>query len=671
MIFTASQISDMLSILKKYELMFIANQLGTDFLTAADKAILLAAGIDVDQFKNAQGIIEHAFLFGILAEAIGDARAKKMNYKQFQKFLKSKNFIPLTEEEELALQNVKQRAYTDITNLSNRMAGAFRNVVLKNNQEQLLLAQKIVRDKAVTAIELRQGATKLAQELADAAQSWDTDWLRVAYYILHEAYNTGRSQSILKNNGADAEVYFDVFPKACKKCKELYLEDPDDENSSPKIFKLKDLIANGNNIGRKQADWLPTIGPIHPYCFNSPAVKIYTSKGWKNISEIKVGDLVLTHMGRYKYVTKIFRRKYNGEKTYELFYSFPGSGYKRTRKCRKVRAITGNHPILTKRGWVTVEDLTIGDKVFIPALVCSKCGKLKPISVYDSCSNEEFLCYDCLRTKIAKEQWKDENFHKYISRKTSEQMKNRYKNMSYEDRCKISEKARRTIKEKYPNGHPWMKEAVMKANKTNGKKKTFIERKLLYFCEQLGVETVTGICLRNKYSKFRNNVTCYFPDIFIPKLGIILEADGIQWHKNKEYDSNRDKDIKQFFGYDTFRFSEEDIVNNGDKVFDELSRIFNNHSGNYCLMEVTLHAIKLKKGTNERGICEHLYNFSVEDDESYIADGIVVHNCRCILNHKPAGFAWDENLRAFTKPIKKISNHPKLKNVKLNIKVTK
>lgn len=538
MIFTASQISDMLSILKKYELMFIANQLGTDFLTAADKAILLAAGIDVDQFKNAQGIIEHAFLFGILAEAIGDARAKKMNYKQFQKFLKSKNFIPLTEEEELALQNVKQRAYTDITNLSNRMTGAFRNVVLKNNQEQLLLAQKIVRDKAVTAIELRQGATKLAQELADAAQSWDTDWLRVAYYILHEAYNTGRSQSILKNNGADAEVYFDVFPKACKKCKELYLEDPDDENSRPKIFKLKDLIANGNNIGRKQADWLPTIGPIHPYCFNSPAVKIYTSKGWKNISEIKVGDLVLTHMGRYKHVTKIFRRKYNGEKTYELFYSFPGSGYKRTRKCR-VRAITGNHPILTKRGWVTVEDLTIGDKVFIPALVCSKCGKLKPISVYDSCSNEEFLCYDCLRTKIAKEQWKDENFHKYISRKTSD------------------------------------------------------------------------------------------------------------------------------------RFSEEDIVNNGDKVFDELSRIFNNHSGNYCLMEVTLHAIKLKKRTNERGICEYLYNFSVEDDESYIADGIVVHNCRCILNHKPAGFAWDENLRAFTKPIKKVSNHPKLKGVKLNIKVTK
>ncbi len=266
MIFTQGQIQDMLSILRKYELIFIAGQLGLDFLSASDKAILLAAGIDVDQFKNKQGIIEHAFLFGILAEVIGDARAKNMTYKQFQKFLKSKNFIPLTEEEELALQNVKQRAYTDITNLSNRMAGAFRNVVLKNNQEQLLLAQKIVRDKAVTAIELRQGATKLAQELADAAQSWDTDWLRVAYYILHEAYNTGRSQSILKNNGADAEVYFDVFNEACPSCRKLYLEDPDDENSRPKIFKLKDIISNGNNIGRKQSEWLPVIPPVHPYC---------------------------------------------------------------------------------------------------------------------------------------------------------------------------------------------------------------------------------------------------------------------------------------------------------------------------------------------------------------------------------------------------------------------
>lgn len=266
MIFSASQVADMLSILRRHELVFIAAQLGVEFLTPEDKALLLAAGIDVDGYTNSQGILEHAFLFGMLAEAIGSKRAKGMNYKQFKRFLRSKNFIPLTDEEELALDNVKQRAYTDITNLSNRMAGAFRNVVLRNNAEQLLLAQKIVRDKAVKAVELRQGATKLASELGHAAEDWSTDWLRVSYYILHEAYNTGRAQSILKQYGEDAEVYFDVLKKACKMCRKLYLVDPEDPDSMPIVFKLKDLIANGNNIGRRQAEWLPTIGPIHPFC---------------------------------------------------------------------------------------------------------------------------------------------------------------------------------------------------------------------------------------------------------------------------------------------------------------------------------------------------------------------------------------------------------------------
>ena len=32
------------------------------------------------------------------------------------------------------------------------------------------------------------------------------------------------------------------------------------------VFPLKEIIANGNNIGRKVADWKPTISPTHPYC---------------------------------------------------------------------------------------------------------------------------------------------------------------------------------------------------------------------------------------------------------------------------------------------------------------------------------------------------------------------------------------------------------------------
>lgn len=266
MIFNQGQIQDMLSILKRYELVFIAGQLGLDFLSQSDKDILIAAGVNLDKYKNKKGVVEHAFLFGILAEAIGDARAKKMTYAQFQKFLASGNFIPLTEEEEFALQTVKNRAYTDITSLGNRMRTGLSNVVLKNNQSQSVLVQQMIKQKTVKAIELRVGARGLAADLAETSQDWEVDWLRIAYYLTHEAYNSGRAQSILKEYGADAEVYFDVYVGACNRCKELYLVDPEDPDSEPKVFKLKDIIANGNNIGRKVKDWLPTISPTHPYC---------------------------------------------------------------------------------------------------------------------------------------------------------------------------------------------------------------------------------------------------------------------------------------------------------------------------------------------------------------------------------------------------------------------
>lgn len=266
MIFTQGQILDMLAILKRYELVFIAGQLGLDFLSQTDKDILIAAGVDLDKFKNKKGIVEHAFLFGILAEAVGDKRAQKMKYSQFKKFLESGKFIPLTEEEEFALQTVKNRAYTDITSLGNRMRTAVSNNILKNNQEQAVMVRRMIRQKTIKAQELRYGARNLAAEFAETSKDWEVDWLRIAYYLTHEAFNSGRAQSILKNYGEDAEVYFDVYPGACIHCKELLLTNPEDVNSEPIVFKLKDIIANGNNIYRKVADWKATISPIHPYC---------------------------------------------------------------------------------------------------------------------------------------------------------------------------------------------------------------------------------------------------------------------------------------------------------------------------------------------------------------------------------------------------------------------
>lgn len=462
MILTFGQINDIIGILRRHKLLFIAEQLGLGYLSQTEKDILTAAGIDLTKYTNSAGIIEHAYLFGLLSEALGDDRAKDMNYQQFQKFIKSGNFIPLTEDEEFALEQLKNRAYTDLNSLGNRIETGTSNIIIRANQQQQNRLRNVVKDKAIEAVKYRQSATKLASELGHATEDWERDWLRIAYYLLHDAYNTGRAKSIFKQYGEDAEVWFTVLEGACKHCIRLYLTDPEDVNSEPIVFKLKDIIDNGNNIGRKADELLPTIAPIHPYCFNSSATKILTSKGWKNISEIKIGDLVLTHKSRFRKVTNVIKHDYNGEDLYNLYYSFP-SRFGKHVKCRKVKYITGNHPVLTQRGWKQVDELEIKDTLYIQGLRCDKCG-------------------------------------------------------------------------------------------------------------------------------------------------------------------------------------------------------------NFNLIGVKLHAIKKIKKNSK---CDYLYNLSVEEDESYVADGIIVHNCRCMINYKDPNTEWDSSTRSFTKVKKYVPKNKKLQGVKLNIKISK
>lgn len=68
--------------------------------------------------------------------------------------------------------------------------------------------------------------------------------------------------------------------------------------------------------------------------------------GGKQIADLKVGDQVLTHKGRYREVTNKTSRSSSGE-LYRL----------KVRTCPTPIKITGNHPVLTNRGWVRVDEL--------------------------------------------------------------------------------------------------------------------------------------------------------------------------------------------------------------------------------------------------------------------------------------------------------------------------
>ncbi|WP_079709755.1 DNA cytosine methyltransferase [Paraliobacillus ryukyuensis] len=83
--------------------------------------------------------------------------------------------------------------------------------------------------------------------------------------------------------------------------------------------------------------------------------KIISYNGLKNIEEVKRGELVLTHKGRYKKVVTPMRRIYSGElyKIRPTYYNF------------EIEA-TDEHPFYTQRGWVQAKELTVNDYLSMP-----------------------------------------------------------------------------------------------------------------------------------------------------------------------------------------------------------------------------------------------------------------------------------------------------------------
>lgn len=78
---------------------------------------------------------------------------------------------------------------------------------------------------------------------------------------------------------------------------------------------------------------------------------VLTSAGYKRLGDIKIGDMVLTHKGRFRAVVATHEQ---GTLPTVIVKTFAG---------RAVRAAP-DHPFLTTRGWVNAGDLTTTDYVF-------------------------------------------------------------------------------------------------------------------------------------------------------------------------------------------------------------------------------------------------------------------------------------------------------------------
>lgn len=219
--------------------------------------------------ENAASLIKNSYVLGKILLLMSEDEANKLSYEELKERAKH---ISLTKVERNSLAYAEQNAAQYVTALGYKMESKVHTKILAADKQLNLVTyqQNLIKDKVKEAIINRDTRGKLASELYHSLDDWTRDWKRVAHTELWNAKLQGEVVSILQGDtihrntkGGDTTVFRRPAPDACRHCKRLYLED---DGVTPKTFKLSELIANGDNVGKKTAEWQPTTHTTHPNC---------------------------------------------------------------------------------------------------------------------------------------------------------------------------------------------------------------------------------------------------------------------------------------------------------------------------------------------------------------------------------------------------------------------
>jgi hypothetical protein len=119
-----------------------------------------------------------------------------------------------------------------------------------------------IREATGEAIARHDDPERLALDLMRRTDDWEHNWERLARTEIQGAYNEGRVMGAIEAYGEDARIARVTESGACETCLSL-LRDAD---GLPRVFDIRELIANGTNVGKPRSSWSPSIYPLHPNC---------------------------------------------------------------------------------------------------------------------------------------------------------------------------------------------------------------------------------------------------------------------------------------------------------------------------------------------------------------------------------------------------------------------
>jgi len=105
------------------------------------------------------------------------------------------------------------------------------------------------------------------------------------------------------------------------------------------------IIKAGVVLAADDPWWNGHYPPLHPNCFPAGVI-VETPAGGRPIESLRVGDLVLSHDGRHHAVSRVFVSHYKGS-------------LRVIRHGQQILHVTANHPVATKDRWVAADSLNV------------------------------------------------------------------------------------------------------------------------------------------------------------------------------------------------------------------------------------------------------------------------------------------------------------------------
>lgn len=264
------------------------------------EALLRMVGIDVGagppdlvQRRWVVDLIAEAYQAGLVHHAIGPKAAWPVVREAFKQRRVTHDgrtvTVPYTDRDRAMISHIRSRAGAYMRRVAYTSSDLLNQRILEADMEA-------AKRRLLVGTRAKIPTERLAGFMADltgrkvdrgdgkemwADGRWQRDWRRVARTEMAFAHAYGGLSAMLQAHPVNAGKAEDklTIPDAlvfkqpqkvlyrdgklwapCKHCYRIWYADDD----TPRLYPLKEVIGNGENVGRKPDDWIATIGPTHP-----------------------------------------------------------------------------------------------------------------------------------------------------------------------------------------------------------------------------------------------------------------------------------------------------------------------------------------------------------------------------------------------------------------------